>query len=80
MTKNLPWPGWIFCLLLTLLAASTTTFSQSTRGQLAGNITDVSGAIVVGANILAIQTDTGVKSETVSTSSGGPGTKMTRSV
>jgi hypothetical protein len=57
-------------LLLAMLAIPLRSFAQSTRGALAGNVTDTSGAVVVGAKIVAIGVDTGVQNETVSTSSG----------
>jgi hypothetical protein len=53
-----------------MLATPVYFFAQSTRGALAGNVTDTSGAVVVGAKIVAVGVDTGVKTETVSTSSG----------
>jgi hypothetical protein len=63
---------WIYiCLLLAaVFAYSGVAFAQSTRGELAGNISDSSGALVPGAKIVATGIDTGITSETISTSSG----------
>jgi hypothetical protein len=61
----------LLCLfLLILLAIPALSFAQSTRGELAGNVTDSTGAVVPGAKIVATGIETGVKSETVSTSVG----------
>ena len=63
--------GSLICLLLlSWLAICTPSLAQSTRGELAGNITDTSGAAVVGAKIVATSVDTGTKYESVTTSSG----------
>jgi hypothetical protein len=47
-----------------------TVLAQSTRGELAGNITDSSGAVIVGADISATNEATGGKNLTKSTSVG----------
>ena len=57
-------------LLLSLLAICIPGFAQSTRGELAGTVTDSSGAMLAGAKIVATQVDTHTSSETVSGSSG----------
>ena len=57
-------------LVLTLLSIPVPGFAQSVRGALAGTITDSSGAVIAGANIVATETDTGARSQTVSTASG----------
>lgn len=57
-------------LFLVLLQVCTPLGAQSTRGELAGNVTDSSGAVIVGAKVVAVGIDTGEKSETVTTSSG----------
>jgi hypothetical protein len=61
----------IVFLVLVVMVISGRSFGQSTRGELAGTVTDSSGAAVVGANVEATAVDTGVKSATVTTSSGG---------
>jgi hypothetical protein len=59
------------CLLaITLFSFAAVSFAQSTRGELAGSVTDASGAVVPGAHVVAVNSDTGAKSETTSTSSG----------
>ncbi len=58
---------------LVLLAAfvfASASFAQTTRGELAGNVTDSSGAIVPGAKVSATNTATGGKNDTVTTSAG----------
>ena len=64
-------PGLV-CLLFALFAmfATSRSFGQSVRGALAGTVTDSSGAVVAGANVVATETETGAKSETISTGSG----------
>ena len=63
--------GSLTCLLLLAwLAICAPSLAQSTRGELAGNITDTSGAAVVGAKIVATGVDSGTKYESVTTSSG----------
>jgi hypothetical protein len=63
--------GSLSCLLLlSWLAICAPSLAQSTRGELAGNITDSSGAAVVGAKIVATSVDSGTKYESVTTSSG----------
>jgi len=61
----------LVCLLVVLVFSFVSvSFGQSTRGELAGSITDASGALIPGARIVAVNSDTGSKSETTSTSSG----------
>ena len=63
--------GSLVCFLLSgLIAFSQSAFAQSTRGSLAGSVNDTSGAVIAGAKIVAVGVDTGVKNQTVSTSSG----------
>ena len=61
---------WIWCLFIVLVALTTQSNAQSTRGEMAGNVTDTSGAGVVGARIVAVAIETRSKSETVTTSTG----------
>ncbi len=56
--------------LILALAMSHAAFAQSTRGELAGNITDPSGAVVANAQVTATNEATGGKNQTVSTSAG----------
>ncbi len=62
--------GYLCVLLSAVLAMSGVSLAQSTRGSLSGSISDSSGALVPGAQIVALGVDTGARSETVSTSSG----------
>ena len=59
-------------LLLTLpaLVCPVSMYAQSTRGELAGSVTDSSGAVISGAKITATNEATGTKNDAVSTSSG----------
>ena len=53
-----------------LLALAVPGMAQSTRGALTGTITDATGALIPNASVVAVNATTGVKNETVSTSSG----------
>jgi hypothetical protein len=52
------------------LALTVPGMSQSVRGAVAGTVSDSSGAVIPGATIVATETATGAKSQTVSTSAG----------
>ncbi len=56
------------CIALVVLAAPV--LSQSQRGQFAGSVTDPSGSAIPGAKIEVLNPATGVKTDTVSNSSG----------
>ncbi|HEY1500266.1 MAG TPA: TonB-dependent receptor [Acidobacteriaceae bacterium] len=60
------------CLVFALFAVffTSSSYGQSVRGALTGSVADSSGAVIAGANIVATETQTGAKSETVSTGSG----------
>jgi hypothetical protein len=61
----------MFCAVLGMIfAIAGVSWAQSTRGSLSGSVSDSSGALVPGAQIVAVGVDTGTRSETVSTSSG----------
>jgi hypothetical protein len=61
----------LLCVVLGVLFVLTVPgMAQSTRGALAGAITDTTGAFVPNATVVAVNETTGVKSQTVSTSSG----------
>ena len=62
--------GYLCVLLGVIFALSGVGWAQSTRGALSGTVSDSSGALVPGAQIVAVGVETGEKSETVSTSSG----------
>jgi hypothetical protein len=64
---------WLSAPLSVLLLAGSvagTALAQSTRGELAGNITDSTGAVISGASISATNEATGGKNVTTSTSVG----------
>jgi hypothetical protein len=52
------------------LALTVPGMAQSVRGAIAGTVADSSGAVIPGAVIVATETSTGSKSQTVSTSAG----------
>jgi hypothetical protein len=60
----------IICLVLTLLSIPVAGFAQSARGSMAGTVTDTSGAVIVGAKVVATQIETGTTTETLTTSTG----------
>lgn len=57
-------------LLCVAFLSGLPLLAQSVRGSMAGNVTDSSGAVIVGANIKAINAATGAISTTVSSSAG----------
>jgi hypothetical protein len=59
------------CFVLVVgLALAIPGMSQSSRGAVAGTVSDSTGAVVPGATVVASQIGTGAKSQTVSTSAG----------
>jgi hypothetical protein len=52
------------------LALAMPGLAQSVRGSIAGSVTDPSGAVIPGATVVAVESSTGTKSQTVSTSAG----------
>ncbi|MGB6723188.1 MAG: TonB-dependent receptor [Terracidiphilus sp.] len=70
MRQQLQRGRWILIFLAAMLAAPLGVKAQTTRGELAGNITDSSGAVIPGAQIVATEIDTGARNVTASTSSG----------
>src|ERR1019366_400806 len=63
---------WLSAPVLLLLIGSFTgsAHAQSTRGELAGSVSDSTGAVISGASISATNEATGGKNETKSTSAG----------
>jgi hypothetical protein len=55
-----------FCLLLSVAIA----FGQSDRGTITGAVADATGAVIPGANVVATNTETAAKYETISTETG----------
>ncbi len=63
--------NWLTCLLAGVaLFLAIPGMAQSTRGVLAGTVTDSTGAVVPGAVVIALDSATGVSNRSVSTSSG----------
>jgi hypothetical protein len=71
MSKFLRGYGLACLLVVATSAMSVVSFAQSTRGSLAGSVSDSSGAVIAGAKVVAVAVETGVTNETVSTSTGG---------
>lgn len=57
-------------MLVVTFTLASSAFGQSSHGALGGTVTDPTGAVVPGAKVLVVETATGAKSQTVSTSSG----------
>ena len=70
MRKSVRVAQFVCLLVIIVFSVVGVSSAQSTRGELAGSITDSSGALIPGAHIVAVNSDTGAKSETTSTSSG----------
>ena len=68
LLKSEAWPA-LFSFLALLLAAST-AHSQVLYGTLTGNVTDVSGAVVPGAGVQAVNAGTGVSRSGTTNGSG----------
>src|SRR3989441_3579930 len=60
----------VLVLSLTLLSSLGSLWAQSDRATITGNVTDPSGAVIVGATVAATNTATGVSTKTATTSSG----------
>lgn len=59
-----------FCVLLAVVLLGVIPAAASTTGSISGVVTDASGAVVVGAVVNALETQTGVKSEITTDSKG----------
>src|SRR4029079_8567173 len=57
-------------LLFVLSLLSTALFGQSDRGVITGTVTDASGALIPGAQVVTTNVNTGANSETVTTGTG----------
>lgn len=57
-------------LILGLLLSAWTVFAQSDRGTITGAVSDPTGAVIPGANIIVTNTETAAKYETISTETG----------
>ena len=56
--------------LLTLLVFSSSLFAQSNRGAVTGTVSDATGALIPGVQVVLTNADTGAKSDTVTTGTG----------
>jgi len=59
-----------FKLTISVFLLACTAFGQSNRGTVTGTISDTAGAVVPGVPVVLTNTETGAKSETVSTGTG----------
>src|SRR3954447_11675847 len=60
---------WAILVGIVLLLAATNAFAQATA-QINGTVADTSGAVLPGVTVLAVQTDTGFRRETVTDEKG----------
>jgi hypothetical protein len=67
LARRLKSLGFVLGLSLILTVPG---FAQSNRGAMSGSVTDPTGAVIPGAKVMVVQSATGAKSETVSTSAG----------
>ncbi|MFN0108932.1 MAG: carboxypeptidase regulatory-like domain-containing protein [Blastocatellia bacterium] len=65
--KNIRQTISVICLLL---LASSVTFAQQNTGSLSGTVTDIKSGAIAAATVTATHTDTGLKTQTVSTDAG----------
>jgi hypothetical protein len=69
ITFKFPLARLAWCVALLLLTISP-SFAQSDTARIEGTVTDVSGAVVPGATVTAINTETNVRTDAVSSDSG----------
>src|SRR5262249_23875067 len=62
--------GRILLLSSTVLLVCSVSFAQSDRGTITGTISDPTSAVIPGASVVATNTETGVRYETISTETG----------
>jgi len=62
--------GWLVLTLAVLVALPATVTGQTFRGGISGTVTDQSGAVVPGAQVTAVETDTNSTYKTVSSTAG----------
>ena len=68
--RVISWQCLVFACLGLFLMGTGGAMAQTVYGVLAGTVTDATGAVVAGAKIQAIQTQSGEKFQAVSTSAG----------
>ncbi len=61
----------LIVVIFAFLAATTLTFAQGSRGTIAGTVSDSAGAVIRGASVRLIKTDTGQEVRTVQTNDEG---------
>src|SRR6185437_16004638 len=61
---------FLFCLMAIVFFGPSHAWAQSNRATITGTVTDQSGAVVVGAQVIAKNSDTGVQTKTVSNGRG----------
>jgi len=66
----LRWGVSLFSLFCVLLLSTTLTFGQTDTGQIGGTVTDSTGAVLVGAKVVAKSTSTGTVREATTNSAG----------
>jgi len=62
--------GYVLLVLLTGFSFTPRTGAQTVFGNIAGTITDSTGAVVAGAKVQAVDVNSGTTLETISTSAG----------
>jgi len=60
----------LLALVVISIVFATASFAQSDRGTLTGTITDPTSAVIPGASVAAVNSETGTKYETISTETG----------
>lgn len=61
--------SWL-CTCLLILFTAAAAFAQAGRGSISGTVTDQTGAVVSGAQVILLNRATGVKQQTVTTAAG----------
>ena len=61
---------WLCLFLIGILLCALGTFAQSDRGTITGTIADASGAVLPGVSVVAVNSQTGSRHETISTETG----------
>src|SRR5439155_11305295 len=57
-------------LTIFLFLSAWTVFGQTERGTITGTVSDPTGAVIPGANVVAVNTETAARYETISTETG----------
>lgn len=62
--------GWLVCLSLLAMMTTPLLAQEAGFGTIAGTVTDPNNAVVTGAAVTVLQTDTGIRRNLQTTSSG----------